>query len=201
MTELILTFDRYFILQKKVNWFTITKQRYICVSILVFSIVLYLPEFYVYKFEYAYNSTYKLKKTEFGMSSYYSYYFILVYSFTVCILMPVYLITTIFVAWRFKEFIQKRQSRFKLKNSRAKNEDNITKFIIITGITYVLSTMVFVAATCLARFEIFKKYYYDIFSILIRFGSLFFVPFIFSLNATLVFFYDTNLKKIFQGKK
>lgn len=198
LTELILTYERYCAIQNKSNWFTVTSLRYICSSIVVGSIFIYLPEFYVFKFELISNNTYQLSRTPFGISKYYAFYFVTCSSFAF-LLLPLYVILILVVAYKFKRFLERKRSltsRFKINRCLvSNNENNITKFIIITGILYVLSTVIYVIATALARFDAFKKYYYDFFSVFIRFGSLFFVPCILTVNALGVFFFDSNIRR------
>ncbi len=80
---------------------------------------------------------------------------------------------------------------------RGSNENNITKFIIITGLLYVFCSIHSVVLVSINRFEVFKKYYYDFFAVLIRFGYFFLAPLILIFNAVIVFFYDRNLRHIF----
>ena len=174
-----------------------TKQRYIISSIIVASIMSQLPDFYVFKFEpLAYNNTYKLSKTDFGMSSYYSSYFIASSAFVVCLL-SIYFILILRVIYTFRTFLARMRRQSNFKKTASKNENNITKFIIISGVLYVLCSINFIAVVTINRLDVFKKYYYDFFAVLIRFGLLFVSPLILIFNAIIVFFYDRNLRHVF----
>ena len=197
LTELALTYERHCKLGNKTNWFLMTKQRFIISSIIVASIMSQLPDFYVFKFEpLAYNNTYKISKTDFGMSSYYSGYFIAYSTLVVCLL-SIYFILIIRVIYTFRTFLARMRSQSNFKRTASKNENNITKYIIITGLLYVFCSIHSIVLVSLNRFDVFKKYYYDFFAVLIRFGYLFVSPLILIFNAIIVFFYDRNLRHVF----
>jgi len=104
---------------------------------------------------------------------------------------PVYMVLILLVVKKYRDFFQRRTS---LLNGSIQNENRMTKLVIMTGFASVTQVIIFLAATCLARLNLFKKYYYYLFSIVIRFGSLFGVPLLFVANGVIILYYDTNLK-------
>ena len=109
----------------------------------------------------------------------------------------VYFILILRVIYTFRTFLARMRRQSNFKKTASKNENNITKFIIISGVLYVLCSINFIAVVTINRLDVFKKYYYDFFAVLIRFGYFFLAPLILIFNAVIVFFYDRNLRHIF----
>jgi len=192
--EIKLTYDRFMILKNETNWITNAKNRNIVPIFLAISILVYSPEFFVYtihRVETNSNLYYELIFTEFGKSIYYNFYFMAVSVVAIILSIPVYMVLILLVVKKYRDFFRRRTS---LLNGSIQNENRITKLVIMTGFASVTQVIIFLTATCLARLNLFKKYYYYLFSIVLRFGSLFGVPLLFVANGVIILYYDTNLK-------
>jgi hypothetical protein len=191
--EIKLTYDRFMILKNETNWITVAKNRNILPIFLAVSILAYSPEFFVYTIHRVEtNSTiyYKLTLTEFGASIYYNFYYMVVSVVLIILSIPVYMFLILLVVKKYREFIRRRTS---LLTGSMQNENRMTKLVMMTGFASVTQVIIFLAAACMARLNLFQKYQYYLFSIVLRFNSLFGVPLLFVANGVIILYYDTNL--------
>jgi len=172
--------------------FNATKKRYIVLIALAGSILWYSPEFAVYTIKSSeVNSSvyYYLQTTEFGASQYYNYYFYITTVTLIIISIPVYLVLILLIIKNYKIYTERRRSMI---SESVRNENRLTKFVIISGFATIAKVILYVTALCLRRLSIFKKYYFYLFSIIIRFTSVY-------------IYYDRNcwnvLKKLFKFNK
>ena len=192
-TELLITFDRLCLLINNKNWLTKLKQKYIVIVIILYSIILYAPETLVYRYVQVTDQVFKSERIEFFYTIYYKIYYQSLNIFKIVFLI-VYWILIILLVINYRKFIEKKKRLLnKQFSKKAKNENNITKMIIIVGIGYFFSTVLLVTAQLMgSRLQLDSTYNAEL--IIIRTVSYILSSVCLSINALTVLYYDNNIK-------
>ena len=189
-TELLITFDRLCLLINNKNWLTKLKQKYIVIVIILYSIILYAPETLVYRYVQVTDQVFKSERIEFFYTTIY-YHSLNIFKIVFII---VYWILIILLVINYRKFIEKKKRLLnKQFSKKAKNENNITKMIIIVGIGYFFSTVLLVTAQLMgSRLQLDSTYNAEL--IIIRTVSYILSSVCLSINALTVLYYDNNIK-------
>ena len=108
--EILLTFDRYFILKDKKNWFNKPGSfKYIVLANGILSMVVYSPYLFSYQILPVANSTniYYLKLTQFGSSTENSMFALIMHGLMNIVLFIIIMPLSILVIVEFKNFVKK----------------------------------------------------------------------------------------------
>lgn len=195
LTETFITFDRLCMLKNTKNWITRLTQKYVVIGIISLSIILHIPECFVYEFEHVTEEINKRQRTKFADTNFYKIYylgFLNIFKFSLLIF---YLVLVVLVVINYRKFLAKKaRLRSARVSENARHENETTKMIISIGVCYSFATTFIVVSNVLGRLEELTKTYNSTFIIIkntgyiITFANLCF-------GGMSLLFYDSHMKK------
>ena len=194
LTEILLTFDRFYLLRGAKKSSARYQLKYIVMGVIFFSIILHIFTIRVFKIEHVTENIYQRSWSEFGNSFLFEIYYFGVLNVVKLSLLILYLVLVILVVIYYRKFIVNKK---KLRNSiseKARNDNNITKMIISFGVLYFFASIFVVMSHAIALFEELEKSYNSIL-IIIRLTGYFVSIGNLSLSALVIVCNDININK------
>ncbi len=191
--EMSICYTRLLIINKKKNWFEKISATYLVLILFIVSSIIEFPDFFIFQIQNIKNSSvlYERSYTSYGRSIYYQVYNLICSVFYGFVVNAIYLSWIILTCKSYKEFI----SRKRLANSQviSSNKTRLTQMVILTGILYMFTTILYFISILLIRLDNFFLTFYNPITILFNRFTICIILIIFIINSLLFFFYDKNV--------
>ena len=193
--EIYMISYRIYILYNKVNIVTKIRPIKILLSLILFSTVLFLPNFFVFSIDEDKPDTYYAKFNSFGESDYFFYYNITRMSL-LCLLLVVFIFSTLKLIYLFRNYLKIRRQM----NTRIQKENSLTRIILLLALGYSIPGFLYLVVQALQWFDRFTNINNNPVTSVLKSSNFFLIISTFIMNTILFLFNDSNLKKFLKQR-